>query len=112
MVYWYIAIPWLILVGLTAYLMVSTWRFWSAKEINLSRSHPFRLLLLLALIAYIVLRYSNVGFVPGRAGVHVLGDLGARGLWVVSAAAAEGRPILSRAPTDRNRWATTPIDCA
>jgi len=59
-VYWYIAIPWLILVGLTAYLMVSTWRFWSAKEINLSRSHPFRLLLLLALIAYIVIRYSNV----------------------------------------------------
>jgi CDP-diacylglycerol--serine O-phosphatidyltransferase len=40
--------------------MVSTWRFWSAKEINLSRSHPFRLLLLLALIAYIVIRYSNV----------------------------------------------------
>jgi CDP-diacylglycerol--serine O-phosphatidyltransferase len=59
-VYWYIAVPWLILVGLAAYLMVSTWRFWSAKEINLSRSHPFRLLLLLALIAYIVLRYSNV----------------------------------------------------
>jgi CDP-diacylglycerol--serine O-phosphatidyltransferase len=57
---WYIAVPWLILVGLAAYLMVSTWRFWSAKEINLSRSHPFRLLLLLALIAYIVLRYSNV----------------------------------------------------
>jgi CDP-diacylglycerol--serine O-phosphatidyltransferase len=40
--------------------MVSTWRFWSAKEINLSRSHPFRLLLVLALIAYIVLRYSSV----------------------------------------------------
>ncbi|MDR3753110.1 MAG: CDP-alcohol phosphatidyltransferase family protein [Terracidiphilus sp.] len=59
-VYWYIAVPWLILVGLAAYLMVSTWRFWSAKEINLSRSHPFRLLLLIALIAYIVLRYSNV----------------------------------------------------
>ena len=59
-VYWYIAVPWLILVGLTAYLMVSTWRFWSAKEINLSRSHPFRLLLVLALIAYIVLRYSSV----------------------------------------------------
>ena len=58
--YWWIAIPWLILVGLTAYLMVSTWRFWSAKEINFSRRHPFQLLVLLALIAYIVLRYSNV----------------------------------------------------
>ncbi len=59
-VYWYIAIPWLILVGLAAYVMVSTWRFWSGKEINLSRSHPFQLLILLALVAYIVFRYSNV----------------------------------------------------
>jgi CDP-diacylglycerol--serine O-phosphatidyltransferase len=61
-VYWYIAIPWLILVGLCSYLMVSTWRFWSAKEINLSlsRSHPFRRLVPLALVAYVVIRYSNV----------------------------------------------------
>jgi len=58
--YWWIAGLWLVLVGLTAFLMVSTWRFWSAKEINLSRSHPFQLLVLLALIAYIALRYSNV----------------------------------------------------
>jgi CDP-diacylglycerol---serine O-phosphatidyltransferase len=61
-VYWYIAIPWLILVGLCSYLMVSTWRFWSAKEINLSLTHrhPFRRLLPMALILYIVIRYSWV----------------------------------------------------
>lgn len=58
--YWYMAIPWLILVGLTSFLMVSTWRFWSAKEINLTRRHPFQLLVVLAVIAYVVLRYSNV----------------------------------------------------
>jgi CDP-diacylglycerol---serine O-phosphatidyltransferase len=58
--YWWIAVLWLVLVGLTSFLMVSTWRFWSAKEINLSRSHPFQLLVLLAVIAYIALRYSNV----------------------------------------------------
>lgn len=61
---WWVAVPWLILVGLTAFLMVSTWRFWSAKEINLSRRHPFQLLVLLAVIAYIVLRYSNVVMFP------------------------------------------------
>jgi CDP-diacylglycerol--serine O-phosphatidyltransferase len=44
--------------------MVSTWRFWSAKEINFSRRHPFQLLVLLALIAYIALRYSNVVMFP------------------------------------------------
>ncbi len=59
-VYWYIAVAWLVLLGLNAYLMVSTWRFWSGKEINLSRSHPFQLLIFLAAIAYVVLRYSNV----------------------------------------------------
>jgi CDP-diacylglycerol---serine O-phosphatidyltransferase len=57
---WWISIPWLILVGLTGFLMVSAWRFWSAKEINLSRRHPFQLLALLAVVAYITLRYSNV----------------------------------------------------
>jgi CDP-diacylglycerol---serine O-phosphatidyltransferase len=58
--YWWVAAPWLVLVGLTGFLMVSTWRFWSAKEINFSRRHPFQLLMLLAVVAYIALRYSNV----------------------------------------------------
>jgi CDP-diacylglycerol---serine O-phosphatidyltransferase len=57
---WWVSILWLILVGAAGFLMVSTWRFWSAKEINLSRQHPFQLLVLLAAVLYIVLRYSNV----------------------------------------------------
>jgi CDP-diacylglycerol--serine O-phosphatidyltransferase len=57
---WWVAVPWLLLVGLSGFLMVSTWRFWSAKEINFSRRHPFQLLVLLAVIAYIAIRYSNV----------------------------------------------------
>jgi CDP-diacylglycerol--serine O-phosphatidyltransferase len=57
---WWIAIPWLVLVGLAAFLMVSTWRFWSGKEINFSRSHPFQLLLLVAIVLYVCLRFSNV----------------------------------------------------
>ncbi|HUA92315.1 MAG TPA: CDP-diacylglycerol--serine O-phosphatidyltransferase [Terracidiphilus sp.] len=57
---WWISLPWLILVGVAGFLMVSTWRFWSAKEINLSRQHPFQLLAVLAVVAYITLRYSNV----------------------------------------------------
>jgi CDP-diacylglycerol--serine O-phosphatidyltransferase len=59
---WWIAIPWLILVGLSGFLMVSTWRFWSAKEINFSRSHPFQLLLVLAVVLYVVIRFSHVVF--------------------------------------------------
>jgi CDP-diacylglycerol--serine O-phosphatidyltransferase len=57
---WWVAIPWLALVGLCGFLMVSTWRFWSGKEINLSRSHPFQLLFVLAIVVYVMVRFSSV----------------------------------------------------
>jgi len=57
---WWFSILWLMLVGLAGFLMVSTWRFWSAKEINLSRRHPFQLLVLIAVFVYVALRYSSV----------------------------------------------------
>ncbi|MGA2674620.1 MAG: phosphatidylcholine/phosphatidylserine synthase [Terracidiphilus sp.] len=57
---WWVAIPWLILVGLCGFLMVSTWRFWSGKEINFSRSHPFQLLFLLSIVGYVIYRFSQV----------------------------------------------------
>jgi len=60
--WWWVAIPWLILVGLSGFLMVSTWRFWSGKEINFSRTHPFQLLFVLAIVFYVMIRYSNVVF--------------------------------------------------
>jgi len=59
---WWVAVPWLILVGLSGFLMVSTWRFWSGKEINFSRSHPFQLLFVMAVVLYIMFRFSNVVF--------------------------------------------------
>ncbi|MGB6719214.1 MAG: phosphatidylcholine/phosphatidylserine synthase [Terracidiphilus sp.] len=57
--WWWVAIPWLALVGLSGFLMVSTWRFWSAKEINFSRSHPFQILLILSIVVYVMVRFSN-----------------------------------------------------
>jgi CDP-diacylglycerol--serine O-phosphatidyltransferase len=57
---WWVAIPWLILVGLAGFLMVSTWRFWSGKEIDLSRAHPFRMLMLMAIVLYLMIRFSQV----------------------------------------------------
>ena len=59
---WWIAVLWLVLVGLSGFLMVSTWRFWSGKEINFSRSHPFQLLFVLAIVFYVMIRYSNFVF--------------------------------------------------
>jgi CDP-diacylglycerol--serine O-phosphatidyltransferase len=57
---WWISIPWLALVALAGFLMVSTWRFWSGKEINFSKSHPFQMLVLVAIFVYLAVRYSNV----------------------------------------------------
>ncbi len=56
---WWVAVIWLVIVGMCGYLMVSTWRFWSAKEINFSRSHPFQVLLLLAVVLFVILRFSQ-----------------------------------------------------
>lgn len=58
--YWWISLPWLGLVALCGFLMVSTWRFWSGKEINFSRRHPFQVLVPVAIFLYVLLRYSNV----------------------------------------------------
>jgi CDP-diacylglycerol--serine O-phosphatidyltransferase len=58
--WWWVAIPWLCLVGLSGFLMVSTWRFWSGKEINFSRAHPFQLLFVISILLYFCIRYSNV----------------------------------------------------
>jgi CDP-diacylglycerol--serine O-phosphatidyltransferase len=57
---WWISIIWLCMVGLAGFLMVSTWRFWSGKEINLTRSHPFQMLVLVAIVVYIMIRFSQV----------------------------------------------------
>ena len=57
---WWVSIAWLTLVGLAGFLMVSTWRFWSGKEIDLSQSHPIRLLFVIAIVGYLLLRFSQV----------------------------------------------------
>jgi CDP-diacylglycerol--serine O-phosphatidyltransferase len=57
---WWVAVLWLLLVGLSGYLMVSTWRFWSGKEINLARSQPYQIILVLAVLFYAIYKYSEV----------------------------------------------------
>jgi CDP-diacylglycerol--serine O-phosphatidyltransferase len=57
---WWIALAWLGLVGVSGFLMVSTWRFWSGKELSLSRRHPFQVLFLIAFVLFIIFRFSQV----------------------------------------------------
>jgi CDP-diacylglycerol--serine O-phosphatidyltransferase len=58
------ALIWLIILVTAAYLMVSTWRFYSFKDINFKARQPARLVVVIALlIAGIVLFSRPVLFV-------------------------------------------------
>src|ERR1700678_3692571 len=57
---WRIAIMWMMLVFLVGLLMVSTWRFWSGKEINLSDRHPFQRIVVIGLAIYATFVFSQI----------------------------------------------------
>jgi CDP-diacylglycerol--serine O-phosphatidyltransferase len=44
---WWTAASWLLMVLVVAYLMVSTWRFYSFKDIDFRSRHPFRLIVVI-----------------------------------------------------------------
>jgi CDP-diacylglycerol--serine O-phosphatidyltransferase len=56
---WRVAIMWMLLVLLIGLLMVSTWRFWSGKEIDLSDRHPFQRIVLMGLAIYATVSFSQ-----------------------------------------------------
>ncbi len=56
----WLAFAWMVVVGLSGFLMVSTWRFWSGKEINFSGRHPFQLIVLLAVFLYALVSFSEI----------------------------------------------------
>lgn len=56
---WYTALTWLAMVTTVGYLMVSTWRFYSFKDIDFRSSHPFRLILFLAALFAAIWFYSQ-----------------------------------------------------
>jgi CDP-diacylglycerol---serine O-phosphatidyltransferase len=57
---WRVAIMWMALVFLVGLLMVSTWRFWSGKEINLSHRHPFQRIVVIGLAIYATAVFSQI----------------------------------------------------
>jgi CDP-diacylglycerol---serine O-phosphatidyltransferase len=55
----WVSFIWMALVGLIGFLMVSTWRFWSGKEINLTYRHPFQWMVLIGLVLYALVFFSQ-----------------------------------------------------
>lgn len=61
---WFFALLWLLIIVTVSYLMVSTWRFYSFKDINLNARQPARLVVVMGFfIAAIVLFSRQVLFV-------------------------------------------------
>lgn len=56
---WYTALAWLAMVAMVGYLMVSTWRFYSFKDIDFRSRHPFRLTLFLAILLGLIWFFSK-----------------------------------------------------
>jgi CDP-diacylglycerol--serine O-phosphatidyltransferase len=56
---WVTAVSWLMMVVVVGYLMVSTWRFYSFKDIDFRSRRPFRLIVLLAVVVALIARFSR-----------------------------------------------------
>jgi CDP-diacylglycerol---serine O-phosphatidyltransferase len=56
---WWTAITWMLMVVAVGYLMVSTWRFYSFKDIDLRSRQPFRLVILFGLFFAAIRFYSQ-----------------------------------------------------
>ncbi len=56
---WIFSLAWMALMGLLAFLMVSTWRYRSFKDFNLGRPLSFRSLILFGSMMYLIYEYSR-----------------------------------------------------
>jgi len=57
--WWPLSVAWLILLALLGFLMVSTWRYYSFKGINLNRAYSPLILILLGAFIYFIRNYSK-----------------------------------------------------
>jgi CDP-diacylglycerol--serine O-phosphatidyltransferase len=55
---WWQSLLWLAYISFCGFLMVSTWRFWSTKSINLQSRHSYRLIPIFGLTLCLVLFFS------------------------------------------------------
>jgi len=56
---WYIALTWAMMVITIGYLMVSTWRFYSFKDVDLRSRRPFRLVVFLGVLIALIWFFSK-----------------------------------------------------
>jgi len=58
--FWIFAVVWLGLLALLGFLMVSTWRYYSFKDIDFRTPHPFRLVVIIAAVVCCIVFASQI----------------------------------------------------
>jgi len=99
---WWVALIWLGIVGISGFLMVSTWRFWSGKELSLSRRHPFQVLFLVSIVLFIIFKFSQV-VIFACALAYMFSGIWARAAYSWSRGGASSRSRLCLNPPRQNR---------
>ena len=56
---WWLALIWLLLLLVAAFLMVSTWRFYSFKDLDLRSRHPFTVIVLVGVLIAAIAFFSR-----------------------------------------------------
>ncbi len=69
----WMSLLWLGLVAFTGFLMVSSWRFWSGKEIDMGARKPGRLLVLLVVIIGVIVEWHQTALLVIALGYLVSG---------------------------------------
>jgi len=68
--YWPLAIVWLVLLALLSFLMVSTWRYYTFKDINLLRPRSPLMVIAVGITIFLIWNYSQVVLLA-MAGTYV-----------------------------------------
>jgi len=88
---WYTALTWLAMITAVGYLMVSTWRFYSFKDIDFSSRHPFRVIILLAMLIAGI-RYFSRPVLFGVALLYMFSGVFWRLQWIFRRRGRSGPP--------------------
>jgi CDP-diacylglycerol--serine O-phosphatidyltransferase len=73
----WLSVVWIGLVAFTGFLMVSSWRFWSGKEIDFSSRRPGRLLVLLMVLLAVIFEWHQYALIV-IAMAYLVSGVGAR----------------------------------
>jgi len=69
----WMALLWLALVAFIGFLMVSSWRFWSGKEIDMGTRKPGRLLVLLVVVIGVIVEWDQTALLVIALGYLISG---------------------------------------